>query len=154
MNEDQVFDNENIEQLPNYEELKKAANRTSNWRERLNAVEQLGEFSDEKTIHILKRIAAEDAVYQVRMGAYNTLRDMGEKVPTPAKSKGELIKGTSKILLRIKKSLPEGHTIEEFKEKLKKTRIDLYDTYEGDKEAEFDQWLTDTWASLVTRRSN
>lgn len=51
-------------------------------------------------------------------------------------------------MLRIKKSLPEGHTYEEFKEKLKKMRIDVYDTYEGDKGADFDKWLENTWASL------
>jgi hypothetical protein len=55
-------------------------------------------------------------------------------------------------LLRIKKSLPQGHTFEEFKEKLKKMRLDVYDTYEGEKGAGFDKWLENTWASLSKKQ--
>lgn len=30
-------------------------------------------------------------------------------------------------------------------------RIDIYDTYEGDKGADFDSWLEQTWSSLLRR---
>jgi hypothetical protein len=30
-------------------------------------------------------------------------------------------------------------------------RTDLYDTYEGEKGADFDEWLKETWTSLATR---
>lgn len=30
-------------------------------------------------------------------------------------------------------------------------RVDIYDIYEGDKGAEFDQWLEQKWASLSIR---
>jgi hypothetical protein len=132
----------------NYEELKKAANRTSNWRERLNAVEELGRWDNNQTIDVLKHRLANDTVYKVQEAAFRNLNELGQDVQLPSRKKGELIKGTSKILLRIKKSLPEGHTFEEFREKLKKMRLDLYDTYEGEKGTEFDKWLEDTWASF------
>ncbi|UJF31804.1 HEAT repeat domain-containing protein [Paenibacillus hexagrammi] len=135
----------------NFEELKKSANRTSNWRERLAAVEALGQFNDEQSIHILTRLMNNDAVYPIQEAAYRKLKALGEDVKLPSRKIGDLIKGTGKILVRIKKSLPDGHTFEEFKMKLQKMRSDVYDTYEGDKGADFDQWLEATWASLLKK---
>ncbi|MHA0857726.1 HEAT repeat domain-containing protein [Paenibacillus sp. CMAA1364] len=135
------------------EQLKKAVNRTSDWRVRLEAVEELGQLDDQQSIDILTRVMANDAVYQVQEAAYHKLKALGEDVQLPSKSTGELVKGITKILVRIKKSLPEGHTYEEFKEKFKKMRVDLYDVYEGDKGSNFDSWLEDTWVSLPVRTS-
>ncbi|NRR19728.1 HEAT repeat domain-containing protein [Brevibacillus sp. MS2.2] len=133
---------------PNFEELKKAANRTSNWRERLEAVEELGQWKHEQTIQLLTRIVETDTVYKVQEAAFHKLKAFGVGVRLPAQKKGDLIKGATKALVRIKKSLPKDHTFEEFKEKLQKMRSDIYDTYEGEKGADFDQWLENTWASL------
>lgn len=145
--------NENVKrEVPaNYEELKKAANRTSNWRERLAAVEELGQWKSNQTIDVLMNRMVNDTVYKVQEAAFRNLKELGEDTQLPPRKKGELIKGTSKILLRIKKSLPENHTFEEFKEKLKKMRLDLYDTYEGEKGSEFENWLKNTWASFVKK---
>ena len=93
-----------------------------------------------------------DAVYKVQEAAYRQLKKFGEDVQLPARNEHELIKDANKVWSRIKKSLPADHTYEEFKEKLKKMRLDLYDTYEGDKGADFDQWLENTWATAATRR--
>jgi queuine/archaeosine tRNA-ribosyltransferase len=135
-----------VSELPeNFEELKKAVNRTASWRDRLNAVNELGQWDTAPTIKLLQHVMDGDSVFQVREAAYRKLKQLGENVQMPAKSKGELFKGLNKILLRIKKSLPEGHTFEEFKEKLQKTRSDIYDTYEGDKGTEFDSWLQAIW---------
>jgi hypothetical protein len=133
---------------PNFEELKKSANRTSNWRERLEAVEALGQYNDQQTINILVRMMSGDAVYPIQEAAYRKLRAFGEDVQLPPRKKGDLIKGAGKVFVRIKKSLPEGH---KFKEKLQKTRSDVFDTYEGDKGSDFDQWLETTWASLLKK---
>jgi len=111
----------------------------------------LGNWDTEPTIKLLQNVLKNDQVFQVREAAYLKLKQLGEEVQMPAKNKGELFKGTNKILLRIKKSLPEGHTFEEFKEKLQKTRLDVYDTYEGDKDAEFDSWLHGIWETLGRR---
>ncbi|SDX96772.1 HEAT repeat domain-containing protein [Paenibacillus sp. CF384] len=140
-----------VEQPVSYEELKKAAGRTSNWRERLRAVEELGQLGGEQATLLLKRIAQSDMTHQVQAAAHRVLKELGEDVQVPARKTGELVKGVNKILVRIKKSLPDGHTYEEFKEKLKKMRSDVYDIYEGDKEADFDKWLESTWASLSRR---
>jgi hypothetical protein len=138
-----------VQELPaNYEELKKASNRTSNWRERLEAVEELGQWNNNQTINLLKHRMINDTVYKVQETAYHKLKSLGEDVQLPPRKKGDLIKGASKVFIRIKKSLPDGHTFEQFKGKLKNTRHDVYDTYEGEKGADFDKWLEATWSAL------
>ncbi|CAM3062162.1 HEAT repeat domain-containing protein [Filibacter tadaridae] len=130
---------------PNYEELKKSVNRMSNWRERLEAVEELGKWKHQRTIDVLTRKMELDPVYKVQEAAYQNLKKLGEDVQLPSRKKFELIKDANKVLFRIKKSLPRDHTFEQFEEKLKKMREDLYDTYEGDKGADFDKWLKEAW---------
>lgn len=140
------------DELPaNYEELKRSANRTSNWRERLDAIEELGQWNNNQIIDVLRHRMTSDAVYKVREAAFHKLKLFGEDVQLPARQKGELINGLTKTLIRIKKSLPKDHTYEQFKEKLKKMRLDIYDTYEGDKGADFDNWLETTWASILKK---
>jgi len=136
---------------PNYEELKKSANRTSNWRERFDAVIALGEYKNEKVIDVLKNRMNNDAVTKIREVSYRKLKELGEDVQMPPEKIGDPIKDTKKIMVRIKKSLPRDHTFEEFKDKLKKMRLDLYDTYEGEKGADFEKWLEQTWSELRTR---
>ncbi|ETT61895.1 hypothetical protein C173_26107 [Paenibacillus sp. FSL R7-277] len=139
-----------IQELPeNYDELKKAAGRSADWRARLEAVEELGRYKHKQIIDILNRLMISDPVYTVQEAAYNKLVAFGEEVKVPSKNKAELFKGVSKIILRIKKSLPKDHSYEEFKEKLKKMRVDIYDAYEGEKGADFDQWLEKMWASAA-----
>jgi hypothetical protein len=144
------LDNQKVkDKLPaNYEELKKTVNRTSSWRERLDAVEELGKWKSQKTIDVLMNRMINDPVYKVQEASFRKLKEFGEDVQLPPRKKGDLMKGTNKILLRIKKSLPADHTFEEFREKLKKMRLDVYDTYEGDKGFDFEKWLENTWTSL------
>ncbi|NHC39777.1 HEAT repeat domain-containing protein [Bacillus sp. MM2020_1] len=135
----------------NYEELKKQASRTSNWRERLDAVEELGNWKNKHVVDILIRIMNNDSVYKVQDAAFRKLKNLGEDVQLPQRKKGELIKDINKILLRIKKSLPEGQSFEEFKEKVKKMRLDVYDTYEGNKGSDFDNWLENMWVAFPNK---
>ncbi|WP_245805772.1 HEAT repeat domain-containing protein [Bacillus alkalicellulosilyticus] len=143
--------NESKQALPdNFETLKKSINRSSNWRERLDAVEELGEWKTRETIELLKHSLKGDPVTTIREAAYRKLQALGEKVSQPEPIQGDLIKDTKKVLVRIKKSLPADHSYHDFKEKVKKMRIDLYDTYEGEKGVEFDKWLENLWVTLRT----
>ncbi|MFD2611253.1 HEAT repeat domain-containing protein [Paenibacillus gansuensis] len=141
-------------ELPeHYEQLKKNANRMSSWRDRLAAVEELGQYNHPKTVDVLTNRLANDPVFTVQQAAYRKLKDLGQQVGQPVRKQGDLLPGgVTKTLVRIKKSLPHGHTYEEFKDKLRKMRIDLYDTYEGDKGDEFESWLEEKWASLTWGR--
>ncbi len=72
---------EEISTLPeNYEELKKQANRTSNWRERLDAVEELGHWKNKQIIDILMRLMNHDAVYKVQEAAYRQLKKLVKRL--------------------------------------------------------------------------
>ncbi len=144
--------NKNTPNLPpNYDELKKAANRTANWKERLAAVEELGNWKSDPTIDLLTHRMNHDPVYQVQEAAYAKLKDFGENVHMPERKKFDLIKDTSKVLVRIKKSLPADHSYEDFKVKLQKMRVDIYDTYKGDKGEDFEKWLEDQWKSAPSK---
>ncbi|TQR21298.1 HEAT repeat domain-containing protein [Psychrobacillus vulpis] len=136
-------------ELPeNYEELKKAANRTSSWRARFNAIEELGNYNTSQVIDILNTRLVNDPVYKIQELAYRILLEFGEDVQLPAPKKFEVIKGANKVFLRVKKSLPADHTVEEFAAKLKRMRIDVYDAYEGEKGNDFNTWLENEWKNL------
>ncbi|MEO4055211.1 HEAT repeat domain-containing protein [Solibacillus sp. CAU 1738] len=131
-----------------YEALKKQANYTSSWRERLAAVETLSAYQHAKVIDLLNNRMKNDTVYKVQMAAYKALVAFGENVEKPTPARFDIIKGTDKIFLRVKKSLPKDHTVADFAEKLKRMRIDVYDAYEGDKGEQFMTWLEERWAKL------
>lgn len=137
------------EQLPeNYADLKKKANYTSSWRDRLDAVNELAGFKHEKVIDLLNNRMENDTVQKVRVAAYKALANFGQKVETPAPHKYEIIKGTDKILLRIVKSLQADADVAAFGDKLKRTRLDVYDAYEGHHGEQFEPWLSEKLAKL------
>lgn len=131
-----------------YDALKKQANYTSSWRERLAAVETLSAYQHEKVVDLLNNRMKNDTVYTVQTAAYNALAAFGENVEKPAPARFDIIKGTDKIFLRVKKSLPKDHTVADFAEKLKRMRLDVFDAYEGDKGEQFMTWLEERWAKL------
>lgn len=136
-------------ELPeDYTELKKEANYTSSWRDRLSAVNKLSKFKHEKVIDLLNHRMENDTVQQVRMAAYKALVAFGQKAEAPAPHKYDLIKGTDKILLRIIKSLPADATVEDFASKLQRTRLDVYDAYEGHHGDAFKTWLQEKMTKL------
>lgn len=144
---------EAVQPLPeNFSELKKAVNRAADWEERLNAVQELAKIKSDESIKILKYVAKADLVTKVRDAAAQHLTKIGEQVEAPELPKGELFKDLRKIFRRIKKSLPVDHTYEDFKVKLGKMRSDIYNTYEGEKGAQFDAWLKDMWETTATRK--
>ena len=143
----------NLEQfetvLPDqYDTLKKQANYTSSWRERLEAVTTLSAFPHEKVIDLLKNRMQHDTVYTVQLAAYEALMAFGEDVEKPFPARFDIIKNTDKIFLRVKKSLPKDHTVEDFADKLKRMRLDVYDAYEGEKGTDFMNWLEERWSKL------
>ena len=131
-----------------YEALKKQANYTSSWRDRLEAVKTLSDYKHDKVIDLLKNRMQHDTVHEVQVAAYEALAAFGEDVEKPAPARFDIIKNTDKIFLRVKKSLPKDHTVADFADKLKRMRVDVFDAYEGDKGAEFMNWLEQRWAKL------
>ena len=102
-------------------------------------------------VDVIRRRTVSLAVYKVVEAAHRNLVKFGEDVQLPPRNRFELIKDANKVFFRIKKSLPRDHTFEEYKEKLKNMRLDLYDTYEGDKGEEFEAWLENVWETAKRR---
>ena len=136
----------------NYDELKRQAIDSSSWRNRLDAVRKLGEFNEKSVKDILWRRMTSDPVYTVQEEAFRKLQALGESVKLPRKKKGNIVKDMNKDLQKIKHSLPENHSYEDFKEKLKDTNLPLYDTIEGDKINKTDQFLENIWKSLPKKK--
>mgnify|MGYP006381401891 FL=1 len=142
-----------LSNLPeNFGELKKAVNRTADWEARLQAVNELSKIQADEAIKILQYVASSDHVTKVREAAAKGLKKNGKSVPTYEATKFGFFKDLRKVFLRIKKSLPKDHTYEDFKVKLEKMRIDIYNTYEGEKGEAFDAWLKDMWETTTSQR--
>ena len=142
-----------LSNLPeNFGELKKAVNRTADWEARLQAVNELSKIQADEAIKILQYVASSDHVTKVREAAAKGLKKNGKSVPTYEAPKFGFFKDLRKVFLRIKKSLPKDHTYEDFKVKLEKMRIDIYNTYEGEKGEAFDAWLKDMWETTTSQR--
>ncbi|MBO2946146.1 HEAT repeat domain-containing protein [Paenibacillus sp. F411] len=131
-----------------YKKLKADANRMADWRTRVKAIEELGALDHPHAVDVLMHRMQQDPVYRVQVAAYEQLKGLGEEVHKPKPSPEEPVKGVTKMLVRIKKSLPKDHTYEQFKDKLNKMRADVYDIYEGEKGDGFDAWLEAKWSDL------
>jgi hypothetical protein len=132
--------------------LKKDVNRTADWELRLQAVQALAKIKSDEAMSILNFVAKNEHVSTVRDAAVKAIKKAGGTAPSYELPKYGLFKDMRKVLLRIKKSLPKDHTYEDFKVKLEKMRIDIYNTYEGEKGANFDAWLKDMWETTVPQK--
>lgn len=133
-------------------ELKKMVNRTADWQARLEAVHALGDMKSDEAMNVLHYVAKADLVTSVREAATRFLQESGQQAEPFEQPIGGLFKDLRKVFVRIKKSLPKDHSYEDFKAKLEKMRLDIYNTYEGEKGAAFDAWLQEMWETTRTQR--
>lgn len=141
----------------NIDELKRMANNQNSWRERLAAVEQLKNYDCQQSRDILTRLAIHDVVFKVKEAAFRAVQAMGvtkngKPIYLGKKPKGNLIDGINKKLTHVRDSLPDGFSIDDFKEAFKKLYPAAYDAYEGDKGAQFDKWLGNVIPSLPKKK--
>ena len=108
-----------MEAPTNIEELKKLAGDKTSYKNRKSAVEALGKHKCQQSKDILWRLMINDKVYSVQHAAFLKLQAFGEDVKLPKKKKGHLVKDINKKLGRVRDSLHEEFTSEEFNEKFK-----------------------------------
>ncbi len=99
------------------------------------------------------RLAMNTPVFKVKEAAFRLAQSRGYKsngkpVYLGKKPKGNLVKGISEKLAKVRKDLPKEVTLEAFKEAFKKKYPVEYDIYEGDKEKRFDKWLENVITNL------
>lgn len=141
----------------NIEELKKKAGNKANWRERLKAVQELGQYNCQQSRDILTNLAIHDNVFTVKEAAFRAAQAMGvtkngKQLYLGKKPKGNLVKGISKKLVHVRDFLPEEYTLDDFKAEFERQYPVEYDVYEGDKQKRFDKWLENVTSSLPKKK--
>lgn len=136
----------------NIEDLKRKASAKTSYKTRLEAVEELGKYKCRQSIDILWRRMNSDKVYLVQETAFRKLQAFGEDVKLPRKKKGNLVKDISKKLTRVRDSLPEGFSKQDFTEKFKTMFPTEYDIYSYEKSGSFEKWIGNMLSSLPKRK--
>jgi len=143
-----------IQQVPsNIDELKTKSNNKSNWRERLDSVNELKRYDCREARDIIKILALHDPVSKVMEAAFKAaqafgITKKGKPLYLGKKKKGNLVKGITKILVRVRNSFEGKFSVQDFKKKFKAIDPRTYDTYEGDMGDGFDEWLKDILLTL------
>lgn len=135
------------------ETLKIMASNRCNWRERSQAVVELAKLDCQQSKDILVRLALHDPVFRVKEAAFRaaqarSITYAGKPIFLGKKPKGNLIEGINKKLTVVRNKLNEGFTLDDFKQKFAELYPEAYDTYEGDKDDQFDKWLNKLIPSL------
>lgn len=143
-----------ITEVPsNIEALKKKSNNKTSWRERLDSVNELKRYDCRQSREIIKVLALHDPVYKVMEAAFEAaqafgITKKGKPLYLGKKKKGNLDEGITKMLVCVRDSTKGELSALSFKEKFKAMYPKTYDTYEGDMDDRFDEWLKDVRSSL------
>ena len=118
----------------------------TNWRKRLEAVNELKKWDCQQSRDVLTRLAIHDLVFKVKEEALRATQPLGivkngKPLKLNKKPKGNLIKDINKKLYKVADALGEEFDIEEFKVKFKILYPEAYDVYEGDKGNKFNTWI-------------
>ncbi|MDI6682101.1 hypothetical protein [Leuconostoc suionicum] len=137
----------------NIDELKKKSNNKHNWHDRLESVETLKNYDCIQSRDILTRLALHDPVFKVKEKAFRAAQALGvskngKPIYLSKRKKGSLVKGINKKLEKVRNSLPELYSFDDFKNKFKETYPEDYDIYDGNMDNKFDKWLSNVLNSL------
>jgi len=137
----------------NIDELKKKANNKHNWHDRLESVEMLKNYDCIQSRDILTRLALHDPVFKVKEKAFRAAQALGvskngKPIYLSKRKKGNLVKGINKKLEKVRNSLPELYSFDDFKNRFKETYPEDYDIYDGNMDNKFDKWLSNVLNSL------
>lgn len=130
----------------NIDELVKMAGDKTNWRKRLEAVNELKKWDCQKSRDVLTRLALHDLVFKVKEEALRATQPFGiikngKPLTLHGKPKGHLIKDINKKLYKIDDALEGEFEITKFREKFQQLYPEAYDVYEGDRGKKFDEWI-------------
>ena len=129
----------------NINELVKMAGDKTNWRKRLEAVNELKNWDCQKSRDVLTRLAIHDLVFKVKEEALRATQPLGitknGKRLKFGKPKGHLIKDINEKLYKVDNAIEESFEITKFKEKFKQLYPEPYDVYEGDRGNRFNEWI-------------
>ena len=111
------------------------------WRRRLEAVEELGKWRCNQSIHALYKRIAHDLAFPVKELAFRKLQAFGEDVRLTKNKRGNLVPKIEKKFQLVRQRMINPHSYDEFKALVKELYPEAYDLYECQKGARFDEWL-------------
>lgn len=132
----------------NIEALKKQAADKTSYKNRLAAVEELGNFQCQQSKDILWRLMINDKVDAVQHRAFLKLQAFGEDVKLPRKKKGHLVKDINKKLAKVLKSIGGAYSEVVFNDKFKELYPEDFDIYTFEKSGGFNKWIQNVLSSL------
>lgn len=131
-----------VETPSNIDELVSQSQDKTDYKKRLESIEELGNWKCYKSKKRLFELMKYDKVYSVKQSAFLKLQRFGETVKLPKKKKGHLIKDINKKLLQVYNSFQaDQYSIVDFKLKFKEKYPEAYDVYTFEKGNKFDAWI-------------
>lgn len=127
-------------------ELVKMADDKTNWKRRLESVNELRKWDCKQSREVLTKLALHDLVFKVKEEALKATQPLGitkngKPLRINGKPKGNLIKDINIKLCKVEEILKEEFEINKFKKKFKQLYPEEYDVYEYEKENKFDEWI-------------
>lgn len=138
----------------NISELVKKAGDKTNWKRRLEAVNEMKRYDCQQVRDVITRLALHDRVFKVKEEAFRVAQALGIKkngkpIYLGKKDIGYKSSDFTKIFKRIKRecSMNELDLIK-FKEKMKIINPEMYDVMQYEKGKKFDTWIEGKYKSL------
>ncbi len=136
----------------NIETLKKQASDRTSYKNRLEAVEAIGNFKCQQSKDILWRLMMNDKVYAVQELSFRKLQAFGEAVKLPRKQKGNLIKDIDKKLSKVLTSIGGDYSETIFNQSFQQLYPEEFDIYTYEKSTGFNKWVLNALSSIPKKK--
>jgi hypothetical protein len=137
----------------NIEVLKKLAADKASYKNRLEAVGELGKTKCRQAIDILWRLMINDKVHAVQNAAFLKLQAFGEDVKLPRKAKGKPFKDIEKKLVKVLAACSGVYSEAEFNRKFSEMYPEEFDVYSFEKRNNFSSWVENVLSCLPTPKA-
>lgn len=144
-----------IKETPaNIDELVKKAGDKTNWKRRLEAVNEMKKYDCQQVRDVITRLALHDRVFKVKEEAFRVaqalaIKKKGRNLFLGKKDIGYKLSDFTKIFKRIKRECKmQELNLELFKEKFKQFNPEMYDVMQFEKGNKFDKWIENNYKSL------
>jgi hypothetical protein len=144
-----------IKETPsNIKELIRMSRAKSNWKIRLQAIEEMKKYDCQQVRDVIARLALHDKVYRVKEEAFQVAQGLGIKkqgkpIFLGRKDIGYKSSDFTKTFKRIRRECEmEDLNINIFKEKMLVIDPEMYDVMNYEKGTKLDIWIKDIYKSL------
>ncbi len=143
----------------NINELVKMAGDKTNWKRRLEALQQMKRYDCQQVRDLITRLALHDKVFKVKEEAFKVAQGLGinkngKPIFLSRKDIGYKSSDFIKIFKRIRRECKmEELDLLEFKTKMKIINPEMYDVMLYEKGKKFDDWIASTFKNLPKNKN-